>query len=310
MRAIEVSTYGGPDALVEVQRSEPDAAAGRVRVRVAAATVNPVDIAIRAGAMAARVDATKPIVLGWDVAGTTIDEAAGLPAGSRVVGMIPWFANGDGRGAYAEVVSLDRSWLALVPGDVPSAEAATLPLNGLTASQALGLLDLQPGQTLLVTGPSGGVGGFAVQLAAAAGVHVAAIASADDATYVAKLGASTVIERASADRITEAVRAAFPGGVDAVLDGAQIGAPVLAGVRDGGRFVAVVPPAAPQPERGIEVRAVEVHPDQAELARLADLLASGRLVTRVATTVPLADAASAHRLVEAGGLRGKVVLVN
>ncbi|SDM71024.1 NADP-dependent oxidoreductase [Allokutzneria albata] len=290
MRVIELSEYGGPEVLRLAERPEPEARPGRVRVRVAASTINPVDQGIRAGVMG---EFPKPLVLGWDLAGTVVEAAEGFHAGQRVVGMVPWFASAH-EGTYAEVVSVEPGWLAPLPEDADLVAAATIPLNALTASQALGLLGVHSGQKLLVTGASGAVGGYAVQLAARAGIDVVAVASAGDEDHVAGLGAKEVIGRADLDRQR----------VDAVLDAGVAGPSLIGAVRDGGAFVAVVPHGLPEPERGVRVSRVEVEPDA---ARLRELVASG-LSTRVADVLPLADAAEAHRRAAAGGLRGKLVL--
>jgi NADPH:quinone reductase len=277
-------------------------------VRVQAATVNPVDIGTRAGAFAARLgDAGFPLIPGWDFAGEVAAGDRSIASGRRVLGMIPWFVTASG--AYAEVISVDPAWLTALPDDVDAVPAATLPLNGTTARQGLDLLNLQPGQTLLVTGASGGVGGFAVQLAAAAGAHVVAVASTGDEDHVTGLGAKLVLPRAeSAAALAVTVRTHFPDGVDAVFDPAPIGADTIAAVRDGGAFVGTIPPTIPASERGIGVQRVEVEPDAAQLSELVAALASGRLTTRVAGTLPFEEAAQAHQRT-VPGVRGKIVLV-
>lgn len=290
MKVIETGSFGDPDVLALADRGAPVAGPDEVVVRVRAATVNPVDLATRAGVFGGF--RAPPFVLGWDVSGTA--------AGERVVGMIPWFAAR--AGAYAEEVALTREWLVPLPDALDDAVAATVPLNGLTARQALDLAAVPAGGTLLVTGASGAVGGYAVQLAAAAGVEVLAVASAGDEEWVAGLGAARVLGR-------DALTGELPA-VDAVLDAAASAEPRLtATVRDGGAFVAVTEPATPAPERGVRVARVSVTPDAAALAALVDAVAAGRLRTRVAATLPLADAAVAHRRLQAGGVRGKLVLV-
>jgi NADPH2:quinone reductase len=308
MKVVEISGFGGPEVLEVVDRPEPVAAPGHVLVRVRAATVNPVDVATRAGAFAAALGSVGfPLVLGWDVAGEVVGGDPAFAPGQRVLGMIPWFVAPVG--AYAEVVSVNPAWLASLPKEVDTTIAATLPLNGSTARQALDLLHVRPGQTVLVTGASGGVGGFAVQLAAAAGAHVVAVASTGDEDFVAGLGAKLVLPRAeSADALVQAVRTHFPDGVDAVLDAAPIGAGVIGAVRDAGAFVGTIPPAMPETERDITVRRVEARPDAAGLRELVAVAAAGGLTSRIAGTLPLEDAAEAHRRTGSGA-RGKFVLV-
>jgi NADPH2:quinone reductase len=307
MRAIEVSEFGGPEVLTLVDRPEP-AGAGKVRVRVVAATVNPADLGTRAGALPPQLSPHRPpFVLGWDLAGTVLEDAGGFRAGQRVIGMIPWFETGDG--SYAEVVAADPEWLAALPDGVDATAAATLPLNGLTARSALDRAAVPAGGTVLVTGASGGVGGFVVQLAVAAGLEVVAVASADDAEYVAGLGAKEVLARTPDLDLTAAVRERYPDGVDAAVDAGSGGVTVLGAVRDGGRQIAVTGPAVVPGERGITVESVGVRTGRAALVALAEAFAAGQLQTRVADTLPLDQAAEAHRRVEAGGFEGKLVLI-
>jgi len=165
MKVIEVTEYGEPDVLAEAERPEPVPAGGQVRVRVSATTVNPADLWARAGLFSAALPGvTPPLVLGWDFAGVLLDPAPGLAAGQAVAGLYPWFANATGTGTYTEVLLADPAWLAPLPDGADPAQAATIAMNGQTSVQALGFLGLQPGQTLLVTGASGTVGGLARQL--------------------------------------------------------------------------------------------------------------------------------------------------
>jgi NADPH:quinone reductase len=265
-------------------------------VAVRATTVNPTDLATRDGSGRRRMpDLEPPFVPGWDLSGEV------LGTGERVVGMVPFVAIGGRVGACAELAAVDPAWLAPLPDGVPFEEAATLPLNALTAHQALDLLGLASGDALLVTGASGGVGGFAVQLAVADGLRVIAMAGRDDEEWVASLGAAEVLARdADLSRIER---------VDGVLDAVPVGPSAsTAALRDGGMAVFTRPPDPPEPDRDLRFETVLVQPDAAMLKDLAERLAAGRLRTRVAHVLPLEDAARAHELTEAGGLQGKVVL--
>jgi len=282
--------------------------AGQVRVRVLAATVNSVDLMTAGGVLASMTPHLElPLVLGWDVVGEVdaVGDGAQYQVGDRVAAMVPWFERG--AGAYVEAVVLDEAWTAPLPAGADPVLAATVPLNGQTAHQAVDLLALEPGQQVLVTGASGGVGGFAVQLAAARGASVVAVASHGDEDRVRALGAARVLARS--DDLLTAARQVVPAGFDAVLDAVPVGPQLVDAVRDGGIFVTVLDPAAPAEERGVRVAKVSVRPDRAQLARLLIDLAAGRLTTTVAQTLPLVEAAEAHELVAGGGLRGKVVLV-
>jgi NADPH:quinone reductase len=302
MHVAEVSAYGGPEVLRLAERPDPSPAPDEVVVRIRATDVNPTDVALRAGqhAMAARLD--PPFVPGWDLAGEVTavgSEVSGYAPGDRVVGMIPFGRIGGRVGAYAQAAAVDPAWLAPLASDIDDPTAATLPLNALTARQALDLIALPPESTLLVTGASGAVGGFAVQLAARDGYRVLAQASHEDEEWVASLGATEVVPR-STDLATM-------GPVDAVLDAVPLGPASTAPVRDGGIAVFTRPPRA-EPDRDLRFETIRVQTDPQALRTLATDLAEGRLRTRIAEVLPLAQAARAHELNEAGGLRGKVVL--
>ncbi|WP_141579864.1 NADP-dependent oxidoreductase [Actinomadura sp. WMMA1423] len=313
MRAIVVRTPGGPDALELTDVPEPVPGPGQVRIRVAAAAVNPVDAVTRSGALA---DAglmppfgSRPSVgIGWDVAGTVDavgDGVAGFAAGDEVIGLkdrldVPL-------GAYAEAIVLDAGAVAHAPRSVPAVEAATIPLNALTAFQALDLLGLPPGGTLLVTGAAGAVGGYAVELAAHRGLRVVAAASAADESEVRGFGAEMFVPRG--EYLGDSVRALVPGGVDGALDAALLSVAALDAVRGGGTFAAVNGgPATPLPLRGITVHNVWIRADAAQLAQVAALTDEGRLTPRVADVLPLSEAPKAHARLEAGALRGRLVL--
>jgi NADPH:quinone reductase-like Zn-dependent oxidoreductase len=245
--------------------------------------------------------------IGWDVAGVidaTGPDVTGFAAGERVIGLrdrldLPL-------GTYAEQVVLDAADVARVPDGSDSMALSTVPLNGLTALQALGILAPLAGQTVLVTGAAGGLGAFSVELAAMRGLRVIAAAGDDDEKLVRGLGAAEFVPR-SAD-LAAAVRDLVPGGVDAVFDAAVLGYPALDAVRARGAFAAFVG-TGPVPVRGIRVVPVNIHADGAALAGLAGLAAAGKLTLRVADTYPLADAARAHERLQAGGVRGRLVLI-
>ncbi|MFF9274878.1 NADP-dependent oxidoreductase [Streptomyces griseosporeus] len=293
MRAAVVRTFGGPEAVEVVEAELPEPAARQVRIKVAAAALNPVDAGVRSGAFGG---AGKRIGLGWDVAGTV--DATGVATawnvGDEVValdyGMVKPL------GTHAEYVVVDTDAVAKAPASVDAVAAATLPLNALTAVQALDLLELTPGQTLLVTGAAGAVGGFAVQLAAHRGIAVTGLAREADEQLVRSLGAA-------------GFTASGEGSYDAVLDAAVLGEAALARVRDGGAYAGVIPQAQPASVRGVRTTAVEVSADGARLAELVRLVDEGVLTLRVAETFALDDAAKAHARLAEGGVRGRLVLV-
>ena len=303
MRVAEVTEFGGPEVLRIGERPEPQPAAGEVVVRIAAANVNPSDIGARSGQGRRRMpDLEPPFVPGWDLAGEVVsaEAATGYSPGDRVVGMIPWVRIGGRVGAYAEAAAVDPDWLAPLPDGVEDTVAATLPLNAMTARQGLDLIAAPPGSTLLVTGASGAVGGFATQLAARDGLRVLAVASTDDEEWVAGLGAAEVLPRSTDLASLEPV--------DAVFDAVPLGPPAAAPLRDGGAVLFTRSPEDFERAEKLRVETLLADSDPAALRELAADLGAGRLRTRVAQTLDLAEAGEAHRLVEQGGLRGKIVL--
>ena len=195
MRVLEVTKLGGPEVLRLAERPEPEPGPGQVVVRVRAANVNPSDIGARQGA--GRVaPPDPPFVLGWEIAGqvTVVGEGVeDFQSGDRVVGMVHWYDAGGSVGAYAESVAFDADWLVPLPDGLSYETAATIPLNALTARQGLELLDPPEGCDLLVTGASGAVGSFTLQLAAEAGHRVIAQAGRDDERWPYTLGAAEVL---------------------------------------------------------------------------------------------------------------------
>ncbi|MEU4529359.1 NADP-dependent oxidoreductase [Micromonospora ureilytica] len=299
MRAVSYDKFGGPEVLHVAEVPMPEPGPGQVRVRVAASVVHPVDLMLRSGRFPAPLPTGLPYTPGWDVAGsvdavgTSVD---GLTIGDEVIGFSPWLRTTVG--AHAEYVVLDAAWLTSAPTGVPATEAATLPTNGLTAVQALDLLALPAGSTVLVTGAAGQVGGFVLALARTTGLRATGLARSGDREFVESLGATFL---SSADDPTEPF--------DAVIDLAVIGSSLLDLIRDGGGYVAASPPLRPEPVRGIRTFALEVLPDGTRLGELVELVTSGDIPLRVADVYPFADAAAAHERLARGGVRGSVVIV-
>ncbi|MFE0249368.1 NADP-dependent oxidoreductase [Streptomyces sp. NPDC059010] len=295
MRAAVVNAFGGPEVVEVVEAEVPEPGARQVRIKVAAAALNPVDAGVRAGVFGG---AGKRIGLGWDVAGTVdaVGVGSAWTVGDQVValdyGMVKPL------GTHAEYVVVDTDAAAKAPVTVDAVHAATLPLNALTAVQALDRLELTPGQSLLVTGAAGAVGGYAVQLAAHRGIPVTGLAREADGELVRSLGATPAVDAAIG-----------AGGFDAVLDAAVLGEPALAWVRDGGAYIGVIPQAQPGSVRGVRTGAVEVSADGRRLAELVRLVDEGVLTTRVAETFALDEATKAHARLAEGGVRGRLVLV-
>lgn len=311
MKAVGVREFGGPEALEVVEMDEPHAGPGQIRVRVRAATVNPTDAGFRTGVTSAEAlrDRPPPYLPGMDVAGV-VDEAgdgARQAVGDDVMAItLPREALG---GGYAEYVVVPTECATAMPAGSTYAEASTLPMNGLTAQLTLDLLALEPGRTLGVTGAAGAYGGYVVQLAKARGLRVVVDASPEDEPLVRRLGADVVVARG--DGVATRFRQAIPDGVDALADGAVIGEPILGAIRDGGGLAVVHGPQGAT-ERGITEHVVWVTSYAREwdkLDELRRLAESGAVTLRVAHTYPPENAADAHRALEAGGVRGRLVIM-
>jgi NADPH:quinone reductase-like Zn-dependent oxidoreductase len=304
MRTVVVSEAGGPEVLRVEERPTPVPGGGEVLVRLLAANVNPTDLKAREGQYPPDKGIEgPPFVLGWDLAGEVVavgDDVDEHAVGERVVGMIPWYEARGKYGAYAEEVLVREKWLVPLPEGLEPALAATVPLNALTAAQALDRLDAPDGAQLLILGASGAVGSFAVQLARERGLRVVAVAGREDEEWVESLGAEKTLPRdAELDSI---------GSFDYVLDAVPVGSAVFPAVADGGRILAT---RAVEEEagRGIEQIAMLVESDPERLRELLEKAAAGELRTRVAETIPLPEAAEAHRRSEESGHHGKSVLV-
>jgi NADPH:quinone reductase-like Zn-dependent oxidoreductase len=306
MLGVIAAALGGPEVLQVSELPDPEAQAGQVVVRVRAVCVHPADLASTTGQIPGG-PVPPPFLPGWDIAGEVVSvgpATADFQVGDRVVGMIPWYLTRGAPGGYAELVAADAGWLVALPDELDFAPAATLPLNIQTAHQALTMLSsggLPAGSRVLVTGASGGVGGFATELAAQRGYHVVAQASDGDEAWVSALGAGEVVPRSAG------LSGLDP--VPAVLDAVPLGEAAAAAVQEGGVVVTTRPTPPIDPSRGVRQELQLIHLERQLLADLVAQVAAGRLHTRVAQTMALAEAAQAHRLVAAGGLRGKVVLI-
>ncbi|WP_179466875.1 NADP-dependent oxidoreductase [Mycolicibacterium vinylchloridicum] len=319
MQAVVVTEYGGPEVLREVDMDEPHAGPGQIRIRVYAATVNPADVLLRVGDIDEALRSSTlspPYRPGMEVAGLVDeigpDTSTGLAIGDRVMAiMMPIDASG---GAYAGFVVVDADQATTAPAGSSHVEAATLPMNGLTARRALDVLGLQPGQTLAVTGAAGAVGGYVVQLAKADGLHIIADAAPADEQLITTLGADEIVARGPG--VGQRIRQRHPEGVAAVVDTALQGDEVLPALRDRGQIAIVRRPgergtSALHPERGITIQDVWV-PDYThatdKLDSLRALAEQNKVTLRVARTYRAAEAAEAHRAIERGGVRGRLVL--
>ncbi len=312
MRAIGIRHWGGPEVLEVVELPDPVAGPGELGIRVHAATVNPTDTVLRSGGRAERLeDVAPPHVPGMEAAGVLEQIGDGVDTdlwvGERVMAIVlPLGAHG----AYAERLALPADSVVRSPAGTSDAEAATLPMNGLTARLALDVLALAPGQILAVTGAAGAVGGYTVQLGHAAGLRILADAAPADEALVRALGADDIVARGA--EFVDEVRRLVPDGSDAMVDAALMGASAVGAVRDNGAIVTLRGDDGGGAEhRGIAFHPIYVRTVARAHAKLDDLRAhaeAGTVTLRVARTLPARHAPEAHRLLEAGGVRGRLVL--
>ena len=304
MKAITYTAYGDPLELTEVD--EPKIGPDWVKVAVKASSVNPVDWKIGSGGLDGALDTFFPVTPGWDVAGVV--EAVGpavttLVPGDEVFGYVRKDAVHGG--TYAQKVSAPIRTVTKKPQSLSFAEAAAVPLAGLTAYQSLvHHLDVKAGETVLIHAASGGVGLFAVQIAKALGSTVLGTASETNHDY---LRALDVVPFTYGEGLVERVRAVLPDGVDAVLDlnGSDLSvSPDLLSDSSPGRIASVIDPVV----KDMGGHYVFVTPDVSDLDALAALADDGNLTVEIAATFALADAQKAWDLSQEGHTRGKIVI--
>ncbi len=322
MFAMIINETGGPEVMHFGEIATPEPGPGEVRIRVACAGVNPADWKNREGYLAAFRPYTFPYIVGFDAAGVVEKLGPGVTdfaVGERV--FTPTNHGQGGLGSYAEFAIAATDRVARIPAGLDFTQAAALPVAALTAWQGvMERADIQAGQYALIHGGAGGVGGFAVQFARLAGARVAATCSSTNVGYLRELGVERVIDYRSED-IASAVAVWAPGGLDYLMD--AVGASTLPNglelVRRGGSYVSVptlnddgdIPAAlAAAAARGVR-RVFSTMNDigsRAALERIAALVATGELRLPPLREYALRDAPEAHRSIQSGHGRGKIVL--
>lgn len=293
MRAYIIPKFGAPGQTAEVPTPEPDA--GEILVRVKAASVNAFDLTVREGFMKDRMEHRFPLILGSDYAGTVAALGPGvsdLAVGDEVFGGVG--KSYAGAGSYAEYVTASGALAVPRPTSVSVEVAAALPLAGTTALAEVDAAALEAGQMVLIIGAGGGVGAFAVQLAARRGARVIAVTSEDKADAARKLGATEVLNYAATD-LDEQIRRLAPNGVAALIDhfhDAEGLVPLAELVSPGGR---VVSPIAYGGEQALAAVPVTFHSARFALDRVAELaaLAAQGVLEVPVETFPLARAGEA-----------------
>jgi NADPH:quinone reductase-like Zn-dependent oxidoreductase len=302
MRAAVVPELG-PAEVLQVREDWPEPGSpglGEVLIAVDAAGLNPSDVKNRAGGAPPE---KLPYVAGREAAGRVLavgDDVEGFAEGDDVFSFFGWFGR---PGGHAEQVVIPASMVSRRPAAIPVTTSAAVPLAGLTAYQALRRLDVPRGATVGITGGAGGVGCFAVQLAAAAGLRVVTTASPDNHAFLLELGAAEVVDYHDAG-----AAGAFEG-IAHLLD--LVGPAVVEQYQDrlasDARVVSIV--ALPEKlRRGLWAEHIRAQPGSVDLEQLAELLESGKLRVDVMRIFPLEDIVAAHQLLEGGHVRGKLVI--
>ncbi len=308
MKTVRYHCYGDSDVLVYEDANRPVAGAGQVVVQVAGAAFNPVDAAIRAGFLRQVFPVALPHVPNFDVAGVIAEVGEGVSgwgAGDAVVAFLPMTAPG----AAAEYAAAPAGALAAAPRTVELADAAALPSAGLTAWQALfEHAEVKAGQSVLINGAGGAVGGYAVQLAKQAGATVTATASARSTGRIRGYGADRIVDYTATPLLQAVAGRQFDAVLNLVRTSPEETAQLAGLVADGGAFVSTTTPGPEDAGRGVRAVRMLVRSDASQLAELVARVDAGDLRIEVAGRRPLTDLAAVHDQAAAGRLVGKTVL--
>lgn len=304
MKAVFYDTYGDPDVLQYGDQPDPKVGPDSVLVEVRAASVNPVDWKITAGYLDAALPTYFPVIPGWDVAGVVVQPGPSVTefeVGDEVIGYVRM--DTVGLGTFAEQVAAPVRALARKPRNVSWAEAATMPLAGLTAYQSLKAVGVSDGDTVLVHNGSGGVGTYAIQIAKAWGAHVLATASEKNHDFLRSLGAEPLTY---GEGLAQRITAVAPEGLDAVVDfvGGDDWVASLEHLKTPERAASVTD--AEVKDRGGQYVFVRPNPD--DLLALTELVEAGSVKPVLAETFPLERAADAFRSSIEGHVRGKIAI--
>ena len=311
MRAFALEELGVPGSVVEVPVPEP--ATGQVRIRVAAAGLNPFDNAVILGYLKDHMEHRLPLVPGMDASGTV--EALGDGVTDWAIGDEVFGSVGKqhmGEGTLAEVATMSTGTIARKPATVDHADAAAIPVAGVTALTMVEAASVSESDVVVAIGATGGVGSYLVQLAATRGARVLAISSAANNDYARQLGAAETVDYAAGD-VVEAVRSLAPDGVDVIAEmhGGDDTARLAELVRSGGRVVSAVGGADEETlkARGIEAANVSGMVATDPLVTLVGMLERGEIVSPQIRRLPLAETADAFAQVGSGHTRGKIVVL-
>ena len=311
MQAMIITAFGGPEVFQEREMPTPVPNATEVLVRIHATSINPVDYKIRAAGSWAGV--TPPAIIGYDVAGVVEVVGAGVTAfkpGDEVFYTSQIFGK---QGTYAAYHVVDESIITFKPRNLSFAEAASLPLAGCTAWDAIEFMKICPGHTVLIHAAAGGVGSLAVQIAKASGARVIGTCRASNRDLVESLGVDCVIDYRAEDFSKAVLRETEGVGVDAVYDtvGGDTMARSIEAIKPHGRMVSIVNTTGNL--NGAYGKNLSLYLGFLERARakmdvLRVMVERNQLRPVIDSILPLNQVAEGHRRLEEGGVRGKIVL--
>ncbi|MBT2218638.1 NADP-dependent oxidoreductase [Virgibacillus dakarensis] len=308
MKAIVIEQYGSADQLKERDVPIPKIKDNQVLVELYATSINPIDWKVREGYLTERLPFEFPIILGWDAAGiiqAVGDNVSSFTTGDRVFARPATTANG----TYAEYTAVDENLLAKIPENISFAEAAVVPLAGLTAWQCLvDFCEIKAGNNVLIHAGSGGVGSFAIQIAKNFGAYVAATASGKNEAFLNELGVDKFINYKEEDF------AELIDDYDIVVDtmGGAIQERSFDVLKNGGKLVSIAQPPDERlaAENGVKAGFLWLEPDGKQLAELGKLLENGKVKANIGHTFPLNQDGlrSAHELSQSHHAKGKIAI--
>jgi NADPH:quinone reductase len=312
MKAFVIDELGQPGSVRDIPTPEP--AAGEVRIRVAAAGVNPFDSAVIQGYLKDQMEHRFPLVPGMDASGTIDvigEDVSDLKVGDEVFGSVGKMYLGGG--TLAEVATMSPTTVARKPASLEHPAAAAAPIAGVTALTMADAANVSEGNIVGAIGATGGVGSYLVQIAARRGARVVAVCSGKNDDYARTLGAADVIDYTAGD-VAEAVRSRYPDGIDAVADmhgDGNLVTRIAEYVRSGGRVTSAVGAADAEAlrPRGIDATNIRGVVTTGSLEALASMLERGEIVTPELHSFSLADASQALAAVGTGHTRGKIIVV-
>lgn len=312
MKAYILKEAGGTENLQLVEIPKPALKSGEVLVKVKAISINPIDVNARAheGVLSWIFQEQRPVILGWDISGIVVEVGSGdspFKNGDEVFGMVNFLGSGN---AYAEYVAVPAEHLSLKPSETPFTEAAGATLAALTALQAIKAGNVKAGDKVLIHGASGGVGHYAVQIAKSLGAIVTGTSSLQGKDFVISLGADKHVDYQS-QGFEEA-----GNDFDFVLDTVQ-GETLtrsIAIVKKGGTIITIPSYTIPESdqqlakEKGVNLSFLMVSSNGNDMRSLSDLLSSGKLKTYVQETFSFENMDKAHKRLESGKVKGKVIV--